>query len=229
MMVTASFSNKNVSGFWLPTGSVLNGKAYWVNDADPYPGAPGRLNCDATTGKLKATIPNVAPSSTGRVILGLTDTTQFVWQITPQWVLPIGATVTNADGDYKLPASVSTFQKREVLYDKGQQKLTITISGDDRMLTSFFGVTKLDQVTTEAYFDAWIVPTGQAVKSVKGTVTRSTTGIWTLVFVGLPPDFGGSVYLPLTSSAKAWQDVSKFAFGSAIVVDAVAGNYVMPK
>ena len=228
MTLNASFGTKSVSGFWLPAGGVLNGKIFWNNDQDNYPGMPGVLECDAN-GKLKATIANVAPASTGRIILGLTTVDSYGWQTTNQWILPTGATIVNADGDYKLPTSASLFQKREVTYDKGQQKLTITISGDSRMLDSFFGITKIDQVTTESWFSAWIVPEGQVSKLIKGTVTRSTTGIWTLVFTGLPPDFGGSVYLKLSNGMEGWQDVSKFAFGSGIVADVTAGNYRMPK
>ncbi len=228
MALNTAFSSKVISGFWLPTGTVLNGKVFWNNDQDNYPGMPGQLSCDAN-GKLIASIANVAPGSTGRILLGLTDGTQFGWQTTNQWILPVGATIVNANGDYKLPLSASPFQKREVTYDKGQQKLTLTINGDSRMLTSFNGITNISHITKDGYFDAWIAPTGQATKLIAGTVARSSSGIWTLVFTGLPPEFGGNAYLTLTNGTKSWQSVATFAFGSGIVVDVTAGDYVMPK
>jgi surface antigen len=228
MTLNTAFSSKVISGFWIPTGAVPNGKVFWNNDQDNYPGMPGQLSCDAN-GKLIASIPNVAPASTGRILLGLTDTTQFGWQTTNQWMLPVGAFIVNANGDYKLPTSASLFQKREVTYDKGQQKLTITVNSNSRMLTSFIGITNISQITKDAYFDAWIVPTGQASKLIQGTVARSQIGIWTIVFTGLPPEFGGNAYLTLTNGTKGWQSVATFAFGSGILVDVTAGDYVMPK
>jgi hypothetical protein len=228
MMLNVAFSSQKTSGFWIPSNTVLNGKVFWNNDQDNYPGMPGQLSCDAN-GKLIASIPNVAPASTGRILLGLTDATQFGWQTTNQWILPAGAFIVNANGDYKLPLSASPFQKREVTYDKGQQKLTLTINSDSRMLTSFNGITNISQITKDAYFDAWIVPTGQVSKLIQGTVARSQIGIWTIVFTGLPPEFGGNAYLTLTNGTKSWQSVATFAFGSGILVDVTAGDYVMSK
>ncbi|MEI8104128.1 MAG: hypothetical protein WCG84_04485, partial [Candidatus Moraniibacteriota bacterium] len=228
MTLNAAFSSKNISGFWLPTNTIPNGKVFWNNNQDAYPGMPGRLNCDVN-GKLIASIPNVAPTSTGRLLLGLTDATQYGWQTTNQWILPAGAFIVNTAGDYKLPLSASVFQKIEAVYDKNQQKLTLTISGDSRMLNAFYGLTSIDQVTAQVWFDAWIVPTGQVSKLIQGTITRSSAGVWTLVFTGLPPSFGGNAYLTRINGVLAWQSVSAFAFGSGIVVDVTAADYVMPK
>lgn len=228
MTLNASFSSKTVSGFWPLNGSTLTGRVFWRNDKDPSPGMLGRLVC-GTDGKLKAVVVDVAPNSTGRLTLGLTTAGSYRWQATQQWVLPVGATIVNKDGNYRLPTSASLFQKREVIYDKGQQKLTLTIVGDGRMSISFLGVTNISQITRSASFDAWIVPIGQTSKLIQGTVSRSASGVWTIVFVGLPPGFGGSVYLNLANGVKAWQYVSSFAFGSGIVANLADGSYVMPR
>lgn len=236
--LSGTFGTTGAPGFWFPSGITeqqLTGDAFWFNDKEGYPGTPGVLLCDASTGRLSFNIPTVPPGSEGAVILGLVGGKEYAWQMPEQWMLPTGAELhPKPDGSrYKLPSVPVAVQGSTAGYDPVAQTLTLIIPSDGRMKYAFWSIENLSQITDTAWFMAWISPTGQGVQNIQGSVSRSDTGVWTILFKGVSPGLGGSVYLKLTNGTNAWQNVPAFAYGSGIVMETHPERneawYVMPK
>lgn len=235
--LSGTFGTTGAPGFSFPSGITeqqLTGDAFWFNDKEGYPGTPGVLLCDASTGRLSFNIPTVPPGSEGAVILSLING-GYAWQLPKQWILPTGAELhIKPDGSrYKLPSVPVAVQGSTAGYDPVAQTLTLTIPSDGRMKYAFWSIGSLNQITDTAWFMAWISPTGQGVQNIQGSISRSDTGVWTILFKGVSPGLGGSVYLKLTNGTNAWQNVPAFAYGSGIVMENHPERneawYVMPK
>jgi hypothetical protein len=83
-------------GFWYPAGSDWHNRtvqAYWWAGQGTYPGIPGTVACDGTTGQFAARFEGVELGRTGNVLLRLDNNpTDFAWNITSQWMLLPGIT-----------------------------------------------------------------------------------------------------------------------------------------
>jgi hypothetical protein len=120
----------------------------------------------------------------------------------------------------------------QVTYDKAAQRLTLIIRSDDLMAQAYWNVPGVGVLTDAVWFNAWIAPAGQYGKMIKGTLSRSDTGVWTIVFEGLPSGYGGSMYIVHTDATQSWQNVGGFRYSTGINVhvDASKGEgwYIMP-
>jgi hypothetical protein len=203
----------------------LTGMAHWINDMDAYPGVEGKIYCDSKH-KLNIMIPDVLPKSTGRIVLDTTIAHQYVWQTTDQWLLPPQAVLVGSEGDYRLPGGVVS-AKRQATYDYGAQRLTLTIRSNESMKTAFGSGLILEQVSSVAWFSSW---TPKAV-FIKGTVSRSLEGVWTIVFDNVPHGLAGNSFLVLNDGkgTKAWQNITAFSFPGTMMPDFAKGSYETPQ
>lgn len=220
-----SFGGNHVAGYIVPQGVKLTGMVHWINDVDAYPGVQGKLYCDDMH-KLRILIPDVMPNSTGRIVLDTTIAHQYVWQTTNQWLLPPQAVLVGTEGDYRLPGG-SVSVKRQVMYDYGAKRLTLTIRSNESMKTAFGSGLSLEQISSVAWFSSWTPKT----VFMKGVVSRSTEGIWTIVFENVPHDIAGNTFLVLSDGkgTKAWQNIAAFSFPGTMMPDFTKGSYKTPQ
>jgi surface antigen len=93
-------------GFWYPAGSDWHNRtvqAYWWAGQGTYPGIPGAVACDGTTGQFTARFEGVELGRTGNVLLRLDNNpTDFAWNLPSQWTLLPGVAFVEETGGQRM-------------------------------------------------------------------------------------------------------------------------------